>query len=156
MCCKKARLAKLAFGKIQYHLRHSYFIAKFAPSSLLSRLQGDRPVNVSLNEHLEKFVTEVVAAGRFKSSSEVIREGLRLLEQRELNLLCCDRRSKRVERARNPLRSMPTRLNAVDVKLPTRKRVIERNTPPTARGTRSRQNLVIHWRQRLGGGGWTN
>ena len=44
-------------------------------------------MNVTLNEHLEKFVTEVVASGRFKSSSEVIREGLRLLEERELKLV---------------------------------------------------------------------
>ena len=36
-------------------------------------------MNVSLNPHFERFVEEVVAGGRFKSSSEVIREGLRLL-----------------------------------------------------------------------------
>ncbi|NQW11569.1 MAG: type II toxin-antitoxin system ParD family antitoxin [Alphaproteobacteria bacterium] len=43
-------------------------------------------MNVSLNTHFEKFVEEVVASGRFKSSSEVIREGLRLLEEREMRI----------------------------------------------------------------------
>ena len=40
-------------------------------------------MNVSLNEQLEKFVT----SGRFKSSSEVICKGLRLLEERKLKLV---------------------------------------------------------------------
>ena len=43
-------------------------------------------MNVSLNAHLEKFVAEAVASGRFKSSSEVVREGLRLLEEREIRI----------------------------------------------------------------------
>ncbi len=43
-------------------------------------------MNVSLNTHFEKFVAEAVASGRFKSSSEVVQEGLRLLEEREIRL----------------------------------------------------------------------
>lgn len=43
-------------------------------------------MNISLNAHFEKFVAEAVASGRFKSSSEVVREGLRLLEERETRL----------------------------------------------------------------------
>lgn len=43
-------------------------------------------MHVSLNEHFERFVEEAVASGRFKSSSEVVREGLRLLEEREIRL----------------------------------------------------------------------
>lgn len=43
-------------------------------------------MNISLNAHFEKFVEEAVASGRFKSFSEVIRQGLRLLEERELRL----------------------------------------------------------------------
>ena len=58
-------------------------MVNFAPSSLSLRLQGDRPVNVSLNDQVEKFVT----SGRFKSSSAVIREGLRLLEERKQKLV---------------------------------------------------------------------
>lgn len=48
-------------------------------------------MNVSLNPHFERFVEEVVASGRFKSSSEVIREGLRLLEEREVRLMAVRR-----------------------------------------------------------------
>ena len=43
-------------------------------------------MNVSLNRHIEKFVADAVASGRFKSASEVVREALRLLEERELRL----------------------------------------------------------------------
>lgn len=43
-------------------------------------------MNISLNAHFEKFVAQAVASGRFKSSSEVVREGLRLLEERETRL----------------------------------------------------------------------
>ena len=40
-------------------------------------------MNVSLTEHLDKFVGQQVETGRYSSASEVVREGLRLLEQRE-------------------------------------------------------------------------
>ena len=40
-------------------------------------------MNVSLTEHLDKFVGQQVETGRYRSASEVVREGLRLLEQRE-------------------------------------------------------------------------
>jgi antitoxin ParD1/3/4 len=40
-------------------------------------------VNVSLTPHLEKFVTSRVASGRYQSASEVVREALRLLEDKE-------------------------------------------------------------------------
>ena len=40
-------------------------------------------MNVSLTEHLNKFVGQQVETGRYRSASEVVREGLRLLEQRE-------------------------------------------------------------------------
>ncbi len=38
-------------------------------------------INVSLSEPLEQFVAERVAAGDYSSASEVIREGLLLLQQ---------------------------------------------------------------------------
>lgn len=41
-------------------------------------------LNVSLTPELDKFVQERVATGRYQTASEVIREGLRLLEQQEL------------------------------------------------------------------------
>ena len=40
-------------------------------------------MNVSLTKTLENFVNEKVASGRYGSASEVVREALRLLEERE-------------------------------------------------------------------------
>jgi antitoxin ParD1/3/4 len=39
--------------------------------------------NVNLTEHFDRFVESGVTSGRFSNASEVVREGLRLLEQRE-------------------------------------------------------------------------
>jgi antitoxin ParD1/3/4 len=41
------------------------------------------PMNVSLTPELEKFVQSKVKSGRYLSASEVIREALRLLEERD-------------------------------------------------------------------------
>ena len=40
--------------------------------------------NVNLTEHLDTFIETGVASGRFSNASEVVREGLRLLEHRDL------------------------------------------------------------------------
>jgi antitoxin ParD1/3/4 len=40
-------------------------------------------MNVSLTPELEQFVQSRVESGRFQTASEVVREGLRLLEERE-------------------------------------------------------------------------
>jgi antitoxin ParD1/3/4 len=40
-------------------------------------------LNVSLTPELEQFVQSRLASGRYQTASEVIREGLRLLEERE-------------------------------------------------------------------------
>jgi antitoxin ParD1/3/4 len=40
-------------------------------------------MNVSLTPELEQFVQSRVASGLFQTASEVVREGLRLLEERE-------------------------------------------------------------------------
>lgn len=39
--------------------------------------------NVVLTDHLEKVVNDLVLSGRYQNASEVLREGLRLLERRE-------------------------------------------------------------------------
>ena len=43
-------------------------------------------MNVSLGERWEGFVDTVLKAGRYGSASEVVREGLRLVEEREAKL----------------------------------------------------------------------
>jgi len=40
-------------------------------------------MNVSLTPELEKFVAAKVASGRYNSASEVVREALRLLDERD-------------------------------------------------------------------------
>jgi antitoxin ParD1/3/4 len=39
--------------------------------------------NVNLTEHFDLFIESGIASGRFSNASEIVREGLRLLEQRE-------------------------------------------------------------------------
>ena len=43
-------------------------------------------MNVSVGDRWEKFVEQAVKAGRYGSASEVVREGLRLVEEREAKL----------------------------------------------------------------------
>jgi antitoxin ParD1/3/4 len=43
-------------------------------------------MNVSIGERWETFVDRVVREGRYGSASEVVREGLRLVEEREARL----------------------------------------------------------------------
>lgn len=43
-------------------------------------------MNVSIDGRLESFVDQLVKSGRYGSASEVVTEGLRLVEQREVKL----------------------------------------------------------------------
>ncbi|MCC2608907.1 type II toxin-antitoxin system ParD family antitoxin [Neorhizobium sp. Rsf11] len=43
-------------------------------------------MNVSVGPRWEKFIEEAVQDGRYGSASEVVREGLRLVEEREAKL----------------------------------------------------------------------
>jgi antitoxin ParD1/3/4 len=44
------------------------------------------PMNASIGERWEKFVEKTVEEGRYSSASEVVREGLRLVEEREAKI----------------------------------------------------------------------
>lgn len=43
-------------------------------------------MNVSVGERWQRFVEQAVDSGRYGSASEVVREGLRLVEEREVRL----------------------------------------------------------------------
>lgn len=45
-----------------------------------------RNTSISLGNHFEEFVDDKVSTGRFKNASEVIRAGLRLLEEEEAKI----------------------------------------------------------------------
>jgi antitoxin ParD1/3/4 len=47
---------------------------------------GETLMNVSIGERWEKFVEKTVEEGRYSSASEVVREGLRLVEEREAKI----------------------------------------------------------------------
>jgi len=47
-------------------------------------------VSADLGEALETFVTRLVASGRYHSKSEVLREGVRLIQERESRLAALD------------------------------------------------------------------
>ena len=48
------------------------------------------PNSVDLGKSLEKFVTGLVKSGRYNSKSEVLREGVRLIQERETRLATLD------------------------------------------------------------------
>jgi antitoxin ParD1/3/4 len=48
------------------------------------------PSSVSLGDQLEKTVERLVESGRYNSKSEVLREGVRLVEEREKRLAALD------------------------------------------------------------------
>ncbi len=42
--------------------------------------------SVTLGKHFEEFIAQQIERGRYASASEIIREGLRFLEEREVKL----------------------------------------------------------------------
>jgi antitoxin ParD1/3/4 len=53
-------------------------------SAIVESNTPDMPTrNVNLTDHFDQFIEARVTSGRFSNASEVVREGLRLLEQRE-------------------------------------------------------------------------
>jgi antitoxin ParD1/3/4 len=71
-------------------------------------------MNVSVGERWEGFVEEVVKSGRYGSVSEVVREGLRLVEEREERLKALrDKVNASIERGgRNTDADVERRLSA--------------------------------------------
>ena len=47
-------------------------------------------ISAELGKPLEQFVTQLVASGRYGSKSEVLREGVRLIQEREARLAALD------------------------------------------------------------------
>ncbi|GBQ21357.1 addiction module antidote protein [Gluconacetobacter sacchari DSM 12717] len=47
-------------------------------------------ISADLGEQLERFVTDMVSSGRYNSKSEVLREGVRLIQDRETRLAALD------------------------------------------------------------------
>lgn len=47
-------------------------------------------ISADLGEQLESYVTKLVSSGRYNSKSEVLREGVRLLHERETRLATLD------------------------------------------------------------------
>lgn len=43
-------------------------------------------MSYAVGDHFDKFIRSQVAAGRYNNASEVVREGLRLVEEREAKL----------------------------------------------------------------------
>lgn len=48
------------------------------------------PISADLGLNLESYVTELVKSGRYHSKSEVLREGIRLVQEREARLAVLD------------------------------------------------------------------
>jgi antitoxin ParD1/3/4 len=48
-------------------------------------------ISADLGQTLEEFVTSLVAKGRYNSKSEVLREGVRLVQDREARLAALER-----------------------------------------------------------------
>lgn len=44
-------------------------------------------MSYAVGDHFDKFIREQVKAGRYNNGSEVVREGLRLVEEREAKLI---------------------------------------------------------------------
>ncbi|MCK9544838.1 MAG: type II toxin-antitoxin system ParD family antitoxin [Novosphingobium sp.] len=67
------------------------FTLSTVDKSLLSdRIGGQTMISADLGKQLENFITSLVATGRYNSKSEVLREGVRLIQDRETRLAALD------------------------------------------------------------------
>jgi antitoxin ParD1/3/4 len=72
------------------------------PSFGTLALTVTKNTSVSLGDHFAEFIQEQVARGRFSSASDVVRAGLRLLEEREARLLALQAALVEGERSGEP------------------------------------------------------
>jgi antitoxin ParD1/3/4 len=70
--------------------------------------------SVALGTHYEKFIAQQVAQGRFGTTSEAIRAGLRLLEEREMKLAALRRALVEGEESGTATYSLNGLLDALD------------------------------------------
>jgi antitoxin ParD1/3/4 len=81
-------------------------------------------MNVHLGETFDKFVAELISTGLYQSQSEVIREGLRLLKEREeLREIRLTELRREIKKGMDSLeRGEGTELNMEEIKAEGRKR----------------------------------
>ena len=58
-------------------------------------------ISAELGPQLEAYVTKLVEKGRYGSKSEVLREGVRLIQAREARLACRRKRKQHAHRDRD-------------------------------------------------------
>ncbi|NKM71657.1 type II toxin-antitoxin system ParD family antitoxin [Rhizobium laguerreae] len=69
--------------------------------------------SANLGQQLENYVNELVKSGRYNSRSEVLREGVRLVEEREKRLMALDLAIADAEAGRfKPISDVAARLAA--------------------------------------------
>ena len=70
--------------------------------------------SVTLGPHFEQFIAQQIAEGRFGSASEVIRAGLRVLEEQETRLKTLRRALKEGEESGRADYSLPGLIEELD------------------------------------------
>lgn len=86
-------------------------------------------MNVSLTPELEKLVNEKVASGMYHTASEVVREGLRLLEERDqIREMKLEKLRREIQVGVDQVRQGRTkRVNAEEVKERLRRRLDQKD-----------------------------
>jgi antitoxin ParD1/3/4 len=65
--------------------------------------------SVDLGKHLEKVIAKLVSSGRYNSKSEVLREGVRLIEEREAKMASLDEALARAVAEADAGRTIPAK-----------------------------------------------